>query len=217
MAALTHELKPAVRQLGLRRCGGHRWTNTHGNVQAATLGMGPAASGQAMGQLLAEIDPGRVILLGLAGGLDEQLKLGDVVDVRQAIDASSGKRYSAACDGGAVAVSTDHLVATPGEKAALRRQWAADVVDMETAAVAAVCEAHGVRWQAVRAVSDPAGAELPAAVVELIETADTRALRVLGFIARHPHRVPTLMRLGRISARCGQKLADAVAAMVRPA
>jgi len=47
-------------------------------------------------------------------------------------------------------LTVDAIVRTSAEKAELRSRFSADVVDMETSAVASVCESRGVRFLSVR-------------------------------------------------------------------
>jgi adenosylhomocysteine nucleosidase len=60
-----------------------------------------------------------------------------------------------------VLTSEGHAVETVPEKAALARKTGAQVVDMETSAVARVCREHDVPLLALRAISDTAGQRIP--------------------------------------------------------
>jgi adenosylhomocysteine nucleosidase len=86
----------------------------------------------------------------------------------------------------------DHLAALAGE--------GVTALDMETAAVAAVCEAGGVPWSVVRAISDVAGDQ---AVVKAMEQGLARpdgspdVAAAARFLARAPWRVGSLTRLAR--------------------
>ncbi len=78
---------------------------------------------------------------------------------------------------------------------------------METAAVAAVCEAHGTPWSVVRAVSDR-GLDPEVAGLSR-DDGSPRMGAALGYIVRQPRRVGGLARLARDSARAAQRAADA--------
>jgi adenosylhomocysteine nucleosidase len=65
-------------------------------------------------------------------------------------------------------LTVDHIIRTAAEKAELRRRYDADLVDMETAAVAALCAERGVRFLSIRVVSDEAGIDLPPEVASLM-------------------------------------------------
>ena len=65
-------------------------------------------------------------------------------------------------------LTVDMIVRTAVEKAALRERYSADVVDMETSAVAGICSERGVRFLSIRVISDVAGEDLPKEVVALM-------------------------------------------------
>ncbi len=65
-------------------------------------------------------------------------------------------------------LTVDHIIRTAAEKAELRRRYDADLVDMETAAVAALCSERGVRFLSIRVISDEAGIDLPPEIVSLM-------------------------------------------------
>jgi hypothetical protein len=72
-------------------------------------------------------------------------------------------------------------------------------VDMETAAIGAVAEDRGIPWTAFRAISDRAGDPLVDAAVVGMSNADgsPNLPAVLRYVVTHPHRIPTLARLGK--------------------
>ena len=125
-------------------------------------GVGADFAGETTALGIAEFRPRLVVSAGYAGGLDPQLSLLDVVTA-DAVLAPDGTRYPAEPLGSsAVTVATaDAVVATPAEKAALFAATGAAVVDMEAAGVAAACTAAGVRFAAVKVVTDAADRALP--------------------------------------------------------
>ena len=60
------------------------------------------------------------------------------------------------------------MIARAAEKAELRREHQADLLDMETSAVALVARERAVRFLGVRVISDDASAELPPEVARLL-------------------------------------------------
>jgi adenosylhomocysteine nucleosidase len=87
-------------------------------------------------------------------------------------------------------------------------------VDMETAAVAAVCEAQGTPWTAFRAISDRADDDtVDEAVLGLANADGSPNLgAALRYIARRPWRLPRLAALGRDAAAAARAAAEAAAA-----
>jgi adenosylhomocysteine nucleosidase len=65
-------------------------------------------------------------------------------------------------------VTVDGIVRTAAEKAELRARTGADVVDMETCGVAALCSERSVKFLAIRVVSDDARRDLPPEVAALL-------------------------------------------------
>jgi adenosylhomocysteine nucleosidase len=143
-----------------------------------------------------------VLVVGIAGGVDPSLRIGDVVVPEVVVDGPSAQEYRADPLGshpraGRI-VSSDELTSGTEAQAAL---VAAGVtaVDMETAAVAAVCQAAGVRWTAFRGISDH-GAEsgIDESVLHLSKpdgTADAGA--VARYALTKPWKMPKLAQLGR--------------------
>jgi hypothetical protein len=148
-----------------------------------------------------------ILLAGLAGALDPSLSDGDVIlDEGSPIDVSNIPH----CRRGRIATS-DRIIATPAEKAALFAATGAAVVDMETDAVRAFASQLGVPFLAIRAVSDLADQTLdPATVSWVTPTGGLRWGKVLGTLCRRPTTIVEMTRLGRRSDRAMQNLATVV-------
>jgi nucleoside phosphorylase len=77
-------------------------------------------------------------------------------------------------------LTSDRLVGDPGEKRRLRERYGASIVDMETAALAAIAHSRGITLACVRAVSDAAEDDLLAPFgKEIGESEVARTARVL--------------------------------------
>ena len=82
-------------------------------------------------------------------------------------------------------------------------------LDMETAAVAAVCERRECEWSVVRSISDRPG-EVPAGVLDLAGADGTPNLgKAVTFMVTRPWKVPGLVRLARNSQRAANRAAAA--------
>jgi adenosylhomocysteine nucleosidase len=111
-------------------------------------------------RVLTEILPDLVISAGTCGALRANLMLGQVFSANLVI--SDDSRF-AACPldlSPAVLWSQDRVAVTREEKSNLAA-CGADIVDMESAAVARVCLERGVPFAAVKSVSDLSGENLP--------------------------------------------------------
>lgn len=200
LAPMVHELEPLVRDLGLTDHGDHHRGRV-GDVEvvAFVTNMGLAAAAAATRRVL-EHDVDHVMVVGIAGGIDRNLSIGDVVVPEVVVDRASGRRYTPHHVGdvaprGVITCGDDFV--TDAEVIA---QWRADgitAVEMETTGVAPVCEEAGVPWSVYRAISDFAdGGLVDAGVFEMSNpdgTADPEALDRL--LAERPERVQVLEQL----------------------
>ena len=101
------------------------------------------------------VPEGRVVSFGLAGALDDALRVGDVIDATRVVDATGAMLWEGAGlgVGGAkqcVVLASEHLVHDAGERRRLRDASGADAVDMESGVLARSGRLAGV----LRVVSD---------------------------------------------------------------
>jgi adenosylhomocysteine nucleosidase len=202
---MSIELRPVVRRLARARLD---------DAVALPLGVGPEVAAAATERMLSANRPGHVVVVGVAGGVDAALRIADVVVPEEVVDGRDGSRHRPAVLPGlspaGTLLTTDGLF-TGGDVLADHRRAGVTAVDMETAAVAAVCEREGVSWSVVRAISDRLADET-------VEESDLRLLRadgrtdlgaVLRLLVRRPGAVARLARLGRDTTRAASAAADA--------
>lgn len=228
LAPMTSELKPVVRAFGLAPAAtaddAHRHAGRCGaaDVVATLTGIGTARAAATTERVLAGEAPDHVMVVGIAGGLAPAVSVGDLV-VPVLVEDARGASFRPAAIGGAslpppsgVLVTSDDFTVDPDRLAALRARGVV-ALDMETAAVAGVCEPAGTRWSVVRAISDLADDHpLGAAALHLVGPdgrPDPGA--VARFVARHPAKLPVLARLGRDASRAARAAAVAAAAACR--
>ena len=155
-----------------------------------------------------------LVSFGMAGGLDPELRPGDLIlpEIIIAPDgarlaADSGWRHELAASlGGQMAfradpvAGSDGIAATPEAKRALAESTGAVAVDMESHAVARVAAERNIPFLAVRAVADPAHRTLPSAALGAVrEDGSLRYGFVLGRLVVRPWQVVSLIRLSRES------------------
>ena len=161
-------------------------------------GPGEAAAARATESNL-HLRPRLVLSWGVAGALDPGLSPGDLLRPTTVLSSESGERFDSAVSGGAktVLVSVRSPVGSPEQRLALARHTGAAAVDMESAAVAAICQREGIPFQCVRAISDSVDHRLPAWVGKLM-TADGQLApwRTLAELLRDPLALPDLLRAG---------------------
>jgi uridine phosphorylase len=143
---------------------GAPWRGRVGNsdVTAIHIGMGPALTRAATSRLLDETAPGtrpvdHVMIAGICGGLDPEVPVGTLVNPELLVLQTTGATYRHHPPGDAPLAGK--LITTEGVSLDLEltsQFFAAGfvAVDMESAAVAEVCEARGCPWSVYRCISD---------------------------------------------------------------
>jgi len=158
------EMSAIVTAFGLARAGdaeGAPWTGRVGDseVTAIHIGMGPPATRLATSRLFGGADRpvDHVMVAGICGGLDPDLEIGTLVNPKFVIDHTSGVRYRHTPPGGAPQagnlITTEGVILDPEVSRGFLEDGCLGV-DMESAAVAEVCEAHGCPWSVYRCISD---------------------------------------------------------------
>lgn len=181
--------------------------------------MGPTAAAAETSRVLSLIPrPPIVLSAGVCGGLRAGLSVGTVV-IPDEVVGPDGRRWPCAVIGlpqSGRLLTADHIVGTPDEKRRLHQAHRADIVDMEAAAVAEVCQARGVPFAAVKSVCDPADVALPAELADIAPDGRVRGGRLLAAVARRPSLVRELMRLDRDSRRAARVVCERVRELLPP-
>ena len=211
------ELRPLVRPLSLRRKrsgDGALLSGEVGRVEvvATTTGIGTRAATRAAEQLLDATPVDHLLVVGIAGGVGPSVDIGDLIVPDLVLDLSTGVEHRPAPLGDTASrgtlVTSDVLLVEANEAARLERRGAI-AIDMETAAIAAVCERRRCPWSVFRAISDRADdGSTDAAVLGLAGPDGRPNLPALArFVLGKPWRVPQLARLAG-----GMRLATSAAA-----
>jgi len=172
-------------------------------------------AGAFVGRLLTDARPGCVVMAGFCGALRPALAVGDVVVPGDVIDPA-GNRWP--CPDGTPGVrllTAPELVATPAEKRHLHELHCADIVDMESAAVAAACAERGVPFRAVRAVSDTADTALSPRLVKMLSGGNVSPWRAAAALVRQPSLLGEFLRLARDTKFAAERLGEALLEVVR--
>ena len=133
-------------------------------VLVVAAGMGAGRAALAFEAALSAGSVGEIIAVGLVGGCAPGVQAGSVLEAHTIVDVRTGERFIAstvaAPESGAVTLASTDAIASVGEKARLRRAYGAVIVDMEAATLARLATAHGLRFRAIKAVSDECDFEL---------------------------------------------------------
>jgi hypothetical protein len=102
----------------------------------------------------------------------------------------------------------DRVITTVGEKQKLRASTGADVVEMESCYVRALCRNRGIPSATLRVISDPADQDLPLDFNQLM-TAELQLsyVRLMCALARTPAKIPALLRLQKQTELAARNLA----------
>jgi adenosylhomocysteine nucleosidase len=193
-------------------------------VALIVAGPGRAAAARAAELLWIGHRPRWLLSVGFAGGLDPELKRGQVVCPHELFDLEATRisvdvhvHESAAGPSlrSGRLVTVDHVVRTAADKAALRRQTNADAVDMESLAVARFCAERGIRFLCVRALSDDAHSDLPPEILSLVgPTGGYRLGAAVGAILKRPARLRTMFALREQAHQAARNLAAALSYII---
>lgn len=221
LAPMPSELRPLVRSLSLRRSPGrgdgdkvYEGQLAGVAVVAAMTGIGMAAGARAAERVLDAGAVQHLVVVGVAGGVDDRLRIGQVIVPEVVIDGSTGREYRPHPLGdrspAGLLHTSDDLILDPGPLASLMARGVV-ALDMETAAIAAVCERRGCPWSVFRAISDRVTDGMVDTEVAGLARPDgsPNLPAVARLVMRHPGRIPQLARLGRDLRTASQAAAAA--------
>jgi adenosylhomocysteine nucleosidase len=176
-------------------------------ISILLTGIGRQNAKKSLREFLATHSPKLVLTCGFAGGLNPDLKLGDVVfetsdeTLRTKLLGAGAKQSNFFC--------ADRIATTVAEKKKLRAETGADAVEMESAAIHAVCRERGISCATVRVISDTASEDLPLdfnALAKPDKNLDFGKLFLA--IAKSPGKISALMELQKKTKFAAKQLAE---------
>ena len=214
VAALTREVLPLVRQWRTteREYSGRRFRFfENGEIVVVCGGIGAEAARRATEAVIVLYAPGVVYSVGFAGALEPGLKVGEIIVARRVLNAADGSSVDTGTGEG-VLVSFNS-VASPEQKAKLGASFGAQAVDMEAAAVAQAAQARGVRFAAVKAISDESNFALPAMDKFVAPGGRFRTWKFALFVLIRPWTYKSVLTLARNSTRASRALCSRLGRM----
>jgi adenosylhomocysteine nucleosidase len=220
--ALESEFAPWRRMHGFVRLANTEFTAFDSNfgdsdVRVVITGMGSERA-QRVARTVLDWRPAACIAAGFAGGLNSAHRAGDVLVASKVRDGETQRTFSSeprlvnlAEEAGARRIASlctsAYAISSVEDKRRLGRT--ADAVDMESFFILNEAYERGIPGVAIRAVSDAAGERLPLDFTQVLDDRGrVRIARLAREIARSPHRIPGLIRLGSASRRGAQSLAE---------
>ena len=109
----------------------------------------------------------------------------------------------------------DRIATTVAEKAELRQSTGADVVEMESAVIGAICREHNLAYATVRVISDAADEDLPLDF-NLLSKPDRSVDygRLAWAVAKSPGKIRGLRRLQRQTQFAANQLAGVLTKII---
>jgi adenosylhomocysteine nucleosidase len=209
VAALEREIWPLVRRW---RVSDREYSGRHfrffesEHCVAVCGGVGPEAARRATEAIVSLYRTSLVQSVGFAGALNNTLQVGDVLEIRHVIDARDGSKTDTGSGSGALVSFSS--VAGQEQKAKLAKAYQAQAVDMEAASVAKGAEARGLRFAAIKVISDEAGFPMPPMGRFVGEDGSFQAGSFAVYAGLRPWLWGTVFRLGRNSAKASRLLCE---------
>ena len=195
----------------------------------ALSGMGCAPAAAAAARRLAGAGVTSLMSFGLAGGLDPDLRAGNIVLPDEVISLEGARFVTAETwrerlrlviakhhpVAGGKLLTSPQPIGAPADKIAAFRKTGAVAVDMESVAVAEVAAAHHLCFVAVRVIVDTATDVLPRTIVASSREGQVDIRRMIRGLATAPRDLIALIRLAqqyRSAIRSLAVVADALMA-----
>jgi adenosylhomocysteine nucleosidase len=211
----------------------HKIAAQRPGVFTVIVGIGHQNAEKSVRSFLAASSPELVLTCGFAGGLNPDLKLGDVVfeiggrrdEFHESLTSNSdGDSWNSSLREKLLAAGArpvkffcaDRIATTVAEKKKLREETGADAVEMESAAIHAVCAERGIACATVRVISDTADEDLPLdfnALAKPDRSIDFGKLFLA--IAKSPGKIGALMALQKKTQLAAVRLAAVLEKIIR--
>ena len=217
LAPMKTELRPLVKKLSLERSErGDEvfYTGTVGEVEvvAALTGIGMKPAAQAAERILDAFPVDHLIVVGIAGGVPPHSRVGDLIVPEFVVNGETGTEHRPARLGDPEPrgrlVSDDEFLSSDDDIARVSRAGTT-ALDMETAAVGAVCDARQCAWSVFRVISDMAGDTDDSVLAMANPDGSANVRAVLRYLVLRPWRIFKLARLGRDAQAATNIAADA--------
>ncbi len=205
IAALEREVAPLKKRFRSRKQGSEQFSIFENEeVSLICAGIGGKHAAAAARWSISRLNPELVMSVGFAGALDAGGAVGDVLTPATVIDGGTGEAFPTTAGNG-VLVTVSGVLAGE-EKRNLATRFHATAVDMEGAAVARVARESGVRFSAVKAISDPVDFAMPPLERFVNEAGEFQHVKLLAYAAVRPWLWTVLMRLGTNSEKASSQL-----------
>jgi len=219
ICAMPMELAPLVRMLSLTETevngtAMHAGTLDGRPVVATVTGMGMPLATEGTTRLLDAVAVRWVLVVGITGALESETPIGALVLPEVVVNSETGSEHHPTPLGDGVPRgtmwTTNTLTTDPDDLARLRARGVVSL-DMETAAIAACCEARAIPWSVFRVISDRANdGTVDEEVFHLSNQDGTPNPEAIErYMTEHPERLPLLAQMGENAALATRTAAEA--------
>lgn len=190
-------------------------------IAVVHTGVGGKACARAIEAFLKRDPVDYLVSAGLAGALDPELKLGDLMIAENYSSCELLQSPHLRLDETAIylapIVTSTVIVESKAEREKLAKESGAAAVDMETEFIATACAAHDVPMISLRAISDTVAEPFPAPAKVLfdVEKQKTPAARLAFYLATHPGAIGRLKSFGARIGEARNALTNALVSVLR--
>jgi nucleoside phosphorylase len=217
--AMPIELAPLVSKLSLTETevNGvpvHAGTLDGREVVAIVTGMGTELASAGLQPLLDAVPIRWVLVVGITGALESETPIGKLMNPAIVVNSETGREFQPVplVEGAPAGRmwTTNGLTTKARDLDALRAQGVISL-DMETAAIAELCEARGIPWSVFRTISDRANDGSVTEEVFRLSNQDgtPNHAAIEQYIAEHPERVPLLAQMAQNATLATHNAVDA--------
>jgi nucleoside phosphorylase len=219
VCAMPIEIEPLVRDLSLQETVVDGATFHTGTVEgrpvvATVTGMGTELASAGLTRLLDRCDVAWVLVVGITGALESETPIGTLVLPEVVKNSETGATFRPTVIGDAVhrgTMWTTNGLTTDADMLARLRADGIVSLDMETAAIAELCEARGIPWSVFRVISDRANdGTVDEEIFHLSNQDGTpNPAAIERYMAEHPERLPLLAEMAQNAALATRTAAQA--------
>jgi nucleoside phosphorylase len=175
-------------------------------------GIGARAARLAAQAAVHWFEPLALLSTGLAGSLNNRMRVGDTFFAAEIVDAETGNQYSTPA--GTEKLVTASKILGVEEKHLLAQRFGAGAVDMEAAAVAQVATQACLPFFAIKVISDDLGFSMPPMDRFVDEAGNFGTGRFVLHTLLRPRLWPAVFHLARNSSRAADALARVLAPVI---
>jgi nucleoside phosphorylase len=216
--AMPIERAPLVRKLSLTETeiGGvpmHTGAIDGREIVAIVTGMGTDLATAGMRRLLDAVPVNWVLVVGITGALESETPIGALVNPEIVVNSETGREFrpTPLIEGTPHGkMWTTNVMTDPRDLDSLRMQGVISL-DMETAAIADLCDTRGIPWTVLRVISDRANDGTTDDEVFHLSNQDgtPNPEAIERYMKEHPERVPLLAQMAEDAKLATQTAVDA--------